>query len=89
MTGKKFRPQTLPEMRAKFVKDALSSVIVCIAVATLFWSIGFGTGSSPSVPHLLVTVTLPAFIVRDCITYLRAKRTVDFPGQLPARESAA
>lgn len=67
----------------------LNSAIVCLLVAALFWVIGFGVDTSPSISRLLVTVTLPAFIVGDYIRYRLATRKYGFIGQVPARASAA
>lgn len=89
MPGTKFQPQTLSELHAKCANDVLNSVLVCIAVAALFWAINFGTGSSPTVPRLLVTATMPALIFGDLVRYFRAKRRFDFVQPLPAGASSA
>ena len=89
MSDTKFQPQTLSELRAKCANDVLNSVLMCIAVAALFWAINFGTGPSPSVPHLLVTATMPAFVFGDLVRYFRAKRRFDFVQPLPASVSSA
>ena len=88
MPGTKIRPQTLSGMRAKCRNDVLSSVTVCIAVAALFWAVGFGTEASPSIPRFLVTVTMPAFVFGDYIRYRLAMRKFASMRQLPTRESA-
>lgn len=89
MRDTRFQPQTLSKLHAKCVDNILSSVLVCIAVATLFWAINFGTGSSPTTSHLLVTVTMPALIFRDLLDYFRAKRRFDFVQPLSAGASSA
>lgn len=89
MPGTKIRPLSLSQLRARCVRDVLNSVLICIAVATLFWAINFGTGSSPSVSRLLVTATMPAMIFGDLIRYFRAKRRFDFVQPLPAGASSA
>lgn len=89
MPDTKFQPQSLSKLHAKCVDSVLSSVLVCIAVAALFWAVNFGTESSPSVPRLLVTATMPALIFRDLLDYFRAKRRFDFVQPLPAGASSA
>lgn len=89
MPGTKIRPLSLSELHARCVDSVLSSVVVCIAVAALFWAVNFGTESSPSVPGLLVTATMPALIFRDLLDYFRAKRRFDFVQPLPAGASSA
>lgn len=78
MTDTKIQPGAHLGLRKKFFNDVLGSLLGCTATAALFLAIDFGTGSSPSVPHLLVTVTLPALMARDCISCMLAKRTVGF-----------
>ncbi|WP_209371029.1 hypothetical protein [Brevibacterium renqingii] len=89
MTGTNLQPQTLSGMRATCLNDVLTSVTACIAVAALFWAIGFGTEASPSVPRFLVTITLPALVFGDYFRYRLAARKFDFVRQIPTRESAA
>ncbi len=89
MPGTKIWPQSLSELQARCARDVLNSVLVCIAIAALFWAINFGTSSSPSVPRLLVTATMPAMILGDLIRYFRAKRRFDFVQPLPAGASPA
>ncbi|MCF2572907.1 hypothetical protein [Brevibacterium sp. UCMA 11754] len=89
MPDTKFQPQTLSKVHAKCVDSVLSSVLMCIAVAAVFWAIDFGAGSSPSVSRLLVTVTMPALIFRDLLDYFRAKRRFDFVQPSPAGASSA
>lgn len=67
-------PLALSKLRATFFEDVVVSVLICIALARFFRSIDFGTGSSPSEPEFLVTVTMPALIFRDCINYLLTKK---------------
>lgn len=89
MPDTKVWPQTQSRLLSKCANDVLSSVLVCVAVAALFWAIDFGTGSSPSIPRLLVTVTMPAFVFRDLLGYFLAKRRFDFVKPLPAGASSA
>lgn len=89
MPGTNIRPQSLSELHARCVRDVLNSVLICIAVAALFWAINFGTGSSPSVSRLLVTATMPAMIFGDFIRYFRAKRRFAFVPPLPSGASLA
>ena len=84
MPDTKIRPLSLSELHSRCVRDVLNSVLICIAVAALFWAINFGTSSSPSVSRLLVTATMPAMIFGDLIRYFRAKRHLDFAQPLPA-----
>lgn len=85
MTLANAQPLTLSALRAECLRDMLNSAVVCSAVAALFWAIGFGTGASPSVPHLLVTVTLPAFVFGDYIRYRLGMRKIDFASHLPTQ----
>ena len=89
MPGTKIRPQSPSELHARCVRDVLNSVLICIAVAALFWAINIGTNSSPSISRLLVTATMPAMIFGDLIRYFRAKRRFDFVQQSPAGASSA
>ncbi len=89
MPGTKIRPQSLSELHAKCVRDVLNSVLLCIAVAALFWAINFGTSSSPSVPRLLISATMSALVFTDLVSYFRAKRRFDFVQPLPAGAPSA
>ena len=78
------QPVTLSRLRAGCLRDMLNSAVVCIAIAALFWAIGFGTEASPPVPHFLVTVTLPAYVFGDYVRYWLAMRKI----RAPAADSA-
>lgn len=86
MTTANTQPVTLSGLRAQCLRDMRNSALVCIAIAALFWAIGFGTEASPSVPHLLVTVTLPAYVFGDYVRYRLATRKIDFARQLPTHQ---
>lgn len=86
MTAAKTQPLTFSRLRAQCLDEMLKSAAVCTAIAALFWAIGFGTEASPSVPHFLVTVTLPAYVFGDYVRYRLAMRKIDFARQPPTRQ---
>lgn len=80
------QPVTFSGLRAGCLRDMLKSAVVSIVVAALFWATGFGTEASPSVPRLLVTVALPAYVFGDYVRYRLAMRKIDFARQPPTRQ---
>lgn len=86
MTFANTQPVTFSGLRAGCLRDMLNTAVVCIAIAALFWAIGFGTEASPSVPHFLVTVALPAYVFGDYVRYRLAMRKIDFARRPPTRQ---
>ncbi|WP_092012642.1 hypothetical protein [Brevibacterium siliguriense] len=65
-------------LRSHHLKEAVESVVVFSTVAGIFWLLDFATGASPSVPQLLVTVTVPAALLKEYVVYASAVKRLGF-----------
>lgn len=72
------QPKSLAGLRSQHLNEALTSVVLFSAVALIFWAIKFGTGASPSVPRMLITVMLPLALLKEYFLYVTATRRLGF-----------
>ena len=66
------RPKSLTALRIHHLQEAFEAVIFFSAGAFVFWAIGFGTDASPSVPRLLITVSVPVLLLKEYLVYAAA-----------------
>lgn len=78
MVGAIEQPKSLACLRSKHLNEALTTVVLFSGVALIFWGIKFGTGASPSVPRMLMTVMLPIALLKDYFFYAMAKRRLGY-----------
>lgn len=71
-------PKSLATLRNYHLKEAVESVVVFSTVAGIFWLLDFGTGASPSVSQLLVTVTVPVALLKEYFVYASAVKRLGF-----------
>ncbi|MGM0698965.1 MAG: hypothetical protein ACQEVD_08965 [Actinomycetota bacterium] len=71
-------PKSLATLRSHHLKEAIESVVVFSAVACIFWVLDFGTGASPSVPEMLLTITLPFALFKEYFVYTSAVKRLGF-----------
>ncbi|MGR6092038.1 hypothetical protein ACU4IU_15860 [Brevibacterium sp. CSND-B09] len=71
-------PKSLATLRSHHLKEAIESVVVFSAVACIFWVLDFGTGASPSVPEMLLTITLPIALFKEYFVYTSAVKRLGF-----------
>lgn len=72
------QPKSSACLRSKHLNEALTTVVLFSGVALIFWGINFGTGASPSVPRMLMTVMLPIALLKDYFVYATAKARLGY-----------
>ncbi|WP_209323217.1 hypothetical protein [Brevibacterium renqingii] len=72
------RPKSLAMLRSHHLNEAVDSVVCFSAVSYIFWVFDFGTGASPSVPQVLVTIVLPVALLKEYILYVSAVKRFGF-----------
>ncbi|UVI34783.1 hypothetical protein [Brevibacterium spongiae] len=71
-------PKSLTTLRSHHLNEAIESVVCFSGVACIFWVLDFGTVASPSVPEMLVTITLPIALIKEYLVYAWAAKRLGF-----------
>lgn len=53
-------------------------MVVVSVVACVFWVFDFGAGASPSVPELLIAVTVLVALFKECFVYAKVVERLGF-----------